>query len=232
MIDKKEFEKYSTTTGFERIVSFISLENNTEDKVIDSYNDNIKISQALYPELSVLEITLRNAIDTVFKMQFGENWIENEVKMNTLLDDFDYNTLLKAYNFVLSECNSKNKHFSIGKVIANLNFGFWTNLCLKKYNAKIWTKKGVFKGVFVNYPKNKQQQIHYISKLLVSIRKLRNRVFHYEIILKNSNKLLIKYNEILEMLSYLPQNNPKILKATSNFLVVFDEVVSPNKAKT
>lgn len=77
MIDKKEFEKYCTTTGFERIVSFISLENNTEDKVIDSYNDNIKISQALYPELSVLEITLRNAIDTVFKRQFGENWLEN-----------------------------------------------------------------------------------------------------------------------------------------------------------
>ena len=43
MIDKKEFKKYSTTTGFERIVSFISLENNTEDKIIDKYNDNIKI---------------------------------------------------------------------------------------------------------------------------------------------------------------------------------------------
>lgn len=86
--------------------------------------------------------------------------------------------------------------------------------------------------MFVNYPKNKQQQIHYISKLLVSIRKLRNRVFHYEIILKDSSKLLVKYNEILEMLSYLPQNNPKILNATSNFLVIFDEVVSSNKAKT
>lgn len=232
MIDKKEFEKYSTTTGFERIVSFISLENNTEDKVIDSYNDNIKISQALYPELSVLEITLRNAIDTVFKRQFGENWLENEVKTNSLLDDFDYNTLLKAYNSVLCECNNKNKYFSIGKVIANLSFGFWTNLCQKKYNAKIWTKKGVFKAVFTNYPKDKQQQIHYISKLLVSIRKLRNRVFHYEIILKDSDKLLVKYNEILEMLSYLPKNNPKILKATSNFLVVFDEVTSSKKAKT
>lgn len=232
MIDKKMFEKYSTTTSFERIVSFLSTENDTEDKVIDKYNDNIRISQALYPELSVLEVTLRNAIDTVLKIHFGENWIENEVKSNSLLDEYDYNTLLKAYNDVVKDCKGKSKYFSIGKVIANLNFGFWTNLCLKKYNAKIWTKKGIFKGVFINYPKGKQQQIHYISNLLVSIRRLRNRVFHYEIILKDPNKLLTKYNEILEMLSYLPPNNPKILKETSNFLVVFNEVTGSNKAKT
>lgn len=119
--------------------------------------------------MSVLEGTLRNAIDTVLKIYFGENWIENEVKSNSLLDEYDYNTLLKAYNDVVKDCKGESKHFSIGKVIANLNFGFWTNLCLKKYNAKIWTKKGIFKGVFINYPKGKQQQIHYISNLLVSI---------------------------------------------------------------
>lgn len=232
MVNKDLLEKYSATTSFERIAAFVEFKNDSEDIIIDRYNKNIKISQALYPELSVLEITLRNAIDTMFKIQFGNNWIEDEINSNKLLDIYDYNTLLKAYTDVKNECANKLKPFSIGKVIANLSFGFWTNLCLKKYNAKIWTKKGVFKGIFANYPKEKQQQIHAISNLLNSIRKLRNRVFHYEIILKEPQNLLKKYNEILEMLSYLPQNNPKILNETSNFLKTFDEVTASNKAKT
>lgn len=232
MIDLEELKKYSSTTSLERISAFIVSDNDSEDIIINRYNNNIRISQALYPELSVLEITLRNAIDSLFKTYFGNNWIEDEIKFNKLLDEYDYNTLLKAYEDIKKECTNKSKTFSIGKVIANLNFGFWTNLCLKKYNDKIWTKKGVFKGVFVNYPKGKQQQIHAISNLLNSIRKLRNRVFHYEIILKEPNNLLKKYNEILEMLSYLPQNNPKILKQTSNFLNVFNEINASYKAKT
>lgn len=232
MVNKNEFLKYSATTSFERVVAFITSDNQSEDDIIKRYNDNIKVSQALYPELSVLEITLRNAIDTMLKVQFGNNWLENEVKNNYLLDDYDYNTLISAYDKVKIECKKKSKNFSIGKVIANLSFGFWTNLCLKKYNAKIWTKKGTFKGVFPNYPKDRQQQIHAISLLLNSVRKLRNRVFHYEIILKEPEKLLKKYNEILELLSYLPQNNPKILQETSNFLNVYNSIMMLEKAKT
>lgn len=232
MVTKQDLEKYSATTSIERITAFITSNNDSEDEIINRYNKNIKISQALYPELSVLEITLRNAIDTTFRTYFGKSWIENELNTNLLLDSYDYNTLLKAYNDIKTECKNKGKTFSRGKVIANLNFGFWTNLCLKKYNAKIWTKKGIFKSVFINYPKNKQQQIHAISNLLNSIRKLRNRVFHYEIILKDPNDLMKKYNEILEMISYLPQNNSKILQETSTFLSTFNKITTSNNAKT
>lgn len=44
-------------------------------------------------------------------------------------------------------------------------------------------KKQCFKSVFVYYP-NKRPEISIISKKLYAIRKLRNRIFHYEQIFK------------------------------------------------
>ena len=94
------------------------------------------------------------------------------------------------------------------------------------------TQKGCFKGIFTNYPSNKQQQIHIISIKLRSIRKLRNRIFHYEPIFKNPEALLNKYNEIMEIISYLPSDDSDILKSTTSFLKIYNEIFNtPNKTK-
>ena len=232
MVTIQDLEKYSLNISIERLSAYIHSNNDTIEDVLKRYKDNIRISKAFYSELSVLEISLRNAINSVFKQNFGIDWLEQEVLNNKLLDSYDYSTLLKAYNDVKNECKNSSKNFTTGKVIANLTFGFWTNICLKKYNSKIWTKKGFFKGVFVNYPTNKQQQIHTISNTLNSIRKLRNRVFHYERILKNPTSLLNKYNEIIEIINYLPVVDSTILHDTSDFLKVYNEIMTTNKAKT
>ena len=63
-IIEKEFEQYKTTLSIERLKSFMQNENDTIDVLIERYVNNIRISQALYPELSILEVTLRNAINT------------------------------------------------------------------------------------------------------------------------------------------------------------------------
>ncbi len=232
MVLGHELKKYTSNISMERLSAYICSDADNIEDIINRYKNNIKISQALYPELSILEISLRNAIDNIFKEKFGEDWIEQEVINNNILDNYDYMTLQKAYNDTKNECKKSSKDFTAGKIIANLSFGFWTNICLKKYNSKIWTKKGFFKGVFVNYPKNKQQQIHAISNTLNSIRKLRNRVFHYERILKHPSSLLKKYNEIMEILSYLPQSDVTILSDTSNFLNIFNEITKSDKIKT
>ena len=95
------------------------------------------MSLALYPELSVLEVTLRNAIDTILRKYISETWLEDEIKHNVLLNSYDYNTFVKAYNDTKLDCINSHKQFTIGKVIANLNFGFWTNLCAVKYSTSI-----------------------------------------------------------------------------------------------
>ena len=135
-ITKEELEKYASTISVERLLSFKQDDNDTIESLIARYQDNIRISQALYPELSTLEITLRNAIDTMLRTCFSNTWLEDEVKKQSILLDHEHDLLLCAYNDVKQTYPND---FTYGKVIANLTFGFWTNLCSKKYNAKIWT---------------------------------------------------------------------------------------------
>ncbi len=217
MISSSEKENFSSTLSLERLESYIRSESETIDNVMDRYADNIKISLALYPELSVLEVTLRNAIDSILCKYISKTWLEDEVKNNVFLNSYDHNTLVKAYDETKQDCINSSKPFTIGKVIANLNFGFWTNICAVKYSTMIWHKKNCFRGVFVNYPA-KKQEIGKISRKLYLIRRLRNRVFHYEQIFKSPRNTLNLYKEILELLSYLPDNgNSVILKRTSIF---------------
>ncbi len=228
-ITDEQIKEFSATISKERLSAFIQDSTDTIDVVLERYQNNILISQALYPELSIFEITLRNAIDTMLKSCFSETWIEDEVKQQNLLLDYEHAKLVSAYNSVKNDRTVK--RFTIGKVIANLNFGFWVNLCSKKYNAKIWTKKGTFKGVFVNYPNN-IQQINNIARKLDLIKALRNKVYHYVPVLKNPNALLNRYNDIQELLSYLPHDKSNMLMRTSSFLTTYNEVLKKtNRAK-
>lgn len=92
-------------------------------------------------------------------------------------------------------------------------------------------KMKCFKGIFANYP-NTKPEIARITKKLYTIRKLRNRVFHYEQIFKNPDRTLELYNTILEVISYLPNDNLKILEKTSIFPQIYNSLTEPNKPKT
>ena len=224
MVSNLDLEKYDKTYSVERLSSFAYSENDTINDIIDNYSNNIQISLAIYPELCTLEIILRNALDSLLKNIFSENWIEEEVKNNKFLDEYDYQTLLKAYNDTKNDCTRDSKPFTAGKVVANLNFGFWTNLCVKKYNSTIWNSPRRFKSVFVTYPYN-NKAITYIAKKLYCIRRFRNRIFHYEKVFKYPARTLHLYNDILEMLSYLPQDELNILNRTSLFLDTYNKLM-------
>lgn len=223
MINRQELEKFAAIYSVERLESFIYSDIDTIDDIKKRYNHNVKISQTLYPELCTLEIVLRNAINTALKSKISKTWLEDEIKHNTILKKEDHKLLMSAYEITVKECKS-NKTVTTGKIIANLNFGFWTNLCMKKYSASIWNKKQCFKSVFINYP-NKRPEISIISKKLYAIRKLRNRIFHYEQIFRYPEKTLELYNMIIEILSYLPTDEFKVVENNSNFLNTYNELL-------
>lgn len=218
-----DMDKHSLTYSVERLSSFAYFENDTLQDVILNYSNNIKISQSIYPELCTLEVILRNSIDNILKEYISKTWIEDEIQNKILLDESEYKVLIKAYNTTKDECIAEKKDFTMGKVVANLNFGFWTNLCVKKYNSTIWNKPKCFYGVFVNYPY--KHSIKNIAKQLYKIRRFRNRVFHYEKIFKYPEKTLSLYNDIMEILSYLPNDDLNILKKTSTFLDTYNKLM-------
>ena len=222
-ITREKLGKYASTLSVERLLSFKIDDSDTVDMLIERYKTNLRISQALYPELSTLEVTLRNAIDTMLRTCISETWIEDEIQQQRILSDHEHAKLIKAYNEIKKAYPDND--FTLGKVIAKLNFGFWTNLCSKWYCSNIWNKGCCFKGVFVNYP-SEVNNIGVIAAKLRLIRRFRNRIFHYEPIFKFPQNTLKIYNQIMEIISYLPSDNSDILKDTSTFLHAYNQAMT------
>ena len=177
--------------------------------------------------MSLLEVALRNAIDLAIETLIKQNWLFEEVKAQNLLKQNDYSKLLEANNTIIKNYGEANR--TKGKLISELNFGFWIFLCSTKYNPILWTKKNFFMTVFPNYPKNKKQSIADISSKLQKIRKLRNRIFHHEPIYKQYKTLIDRYNEIIEILSYLPQDSLKIIEQTCRFKDIYKQILEKEK---
>lgn len=177
-------------------------------ETIADYVLNAKISQNFYFLLQNLEVSLRNAIYSSFKKHYP---------------DYDFFYLFETNSFSRYK-NKKEKHsrecwkmicgvkyklrhikqLSDGKIIAELNFGFWTEVLTSKDNKymNVWRK--IFKDVFPHYKISTSidQEKFHIGLKIDSIRNLRNRIFHYEPIY-NQKDLALKHKEIIEILGWL-----------------------------
>lgn len=88
---------------------------------------------------------------------------------------------------------------SSGGIIAELTFGFWTSLFDVKFEKSLWKS---LRLSFPNCPKEIRKRKTMSSKLN-GIRKLRNRIFHYEAISWNYDVLKTYRQDILETLNWL-----------------------------
>ena len=219
-----DLEKYKATIGIERLKSFNDGNKDAcEEYLVEKYIINIKASQALYPILSIVEVYLRNSIDVMLQTIYGSDWLDKEIKKQTILLNYDYSKLQEAVKNLDKKYGFKN--VTRGKIISELNFGFWVNLCSSKYNPTIWTKKNAFKFVFPRFPKKEKENIATISRTLTKIKNLRNRIFHYEPIFKNDAAFWEIYDETIKIISYLPEGNKEIIKRTDNFKSIISEVM-------
>ncbi len=191
-------------------------QNNSNDiNTITDYILNAKISQNFYFLLQNLEVSLRNNIYDSFKKHYPDN-------------DFFYLFETNSFNRYKAKkekhsrecwkmlCGVKYKlrhieDLSDGKIIAELNFGFWTELLTSKDKKYINLWRKIFKDVFPNYniltSIDKDKSI--IASKIDNIRNLRNRIFHYEPIY-NKTDLKYKHTDIFEVLGWL-NNDMKIL---------------------
>src|SRR5207237_994804 len=128
-------------------------------------------SQALYPALQILEITLRNSLHKAITELFqSEKWFELP-----FLHTHEKAKINKAKNNLAE----KKKTFTTGRLVAELSFGFWVSLFDIRYehDQTLWPK--IIKPAFPFLPKG-QRSRHFLSRELNRIKNLRNRVFHYE----------------------------------------------------
>ena len=96
----------------------------------------------------------------------------------------------------------------VQRVVAELSFGFWTGLTGPRYDV-LWRNHLV-----KIFPRRPVQRAH-VQTRLNSIRKLRNRVAHYEPIL--SRPLQKDVNQIFDTISWMSPVTARWVRSNSSF---------------
>lgn len=185
-----------------------------KEELINDYIFNIKLSEALYPAISLLEVTLRNRICNAIETLICKDWLLNELKQQNLLGVKEYQKLLESANKI----KKAGKKVTNDRLVSEMTLGFWIHLCTKSYKPKFWDKKGFFELVFPNYQNNGQlRTIAPIRNDLLKILRLRNRIFHHEIIINGNKTPQVQYQLIVNMLHLLSTGMEDLLNEISRF---------------
>ncbi len=194
--------KYYLSTP--RFNVYLAKTNYDFDKAYRLYKVNIELSEAFYPILSVLEVSLRNAVNETLKQHFNDPyWFKNSLPVEFLPFVSDATQKLIA----------QRKNITGDRIIAELNFGFWNRLFNRHYTGLLWKP---LRLIFQNTPKHLRQR-DTIAGALYRIRTLRNRIYHYEPIFGNLQDLENQYNEMLTFLTWFDNDLPKLLTDIDRF---------------
>ena len=186
----------------------------TNDILLEKYIYNLKISESLYPALSLLEVTLRNKICYAIESLICKDWLIKELNHQNLLLDKEYKKLVETADKIEKD----GKKVTNDRLISELTFGFWIHLCTKSYKPKFWDKKGFIELVFPNYAVSSNlRNISLIQKDLRDVLKLRNRISHQEIIINGNRTPEESYKLIQTLLHTLSSGMYALLEDISRF---------------
>lgn len=186
----------------------------SSDILLDRCIYNVKISATFYPALAFVENSLKNSICNAIDKLICKDWLVKEINQQKLLSDKEYTKLIEAKNKI----KKANKKITNNRLISELTFGFWVHLCTKSYKPKFWDKKGFFETVFPNYVQEKGlRKIAPIQNDLLAILRLRNRIFHHEMIINRNQTPQEQYQLVLNILHLLSADVEKLLNSISRF---------------
>lgn len=179
--------------------------------MVATYLWNVAISRELYTSLASLEVVMRNGIHGALSAHFNQpDWYDQP----GLLLPREQKDVAVAKRSI-----RRSNHPNIPpRVVATLNFGFWTSILDKAYGNRIWTppppaQSLLIPHAFPHAPAHFQTRGRAHGRFN-AIRKLRNRIFHYEPIWSRTD-LLDRHREIIESIGWV---SPTLQAAT----VVFD----------
>jgi Abi-like protein len=183
---------------------YLAKTNNDFEKAYQFYKVNIELSEAFYPILSILEVSLRNVIHETLKDYFKDDyWFKNSLPV-------EFSPFVSE---AIQKMTLQRKVITADRIVAELNFGFWSRLFNRNYTSLLWKQ---LRLIFKNTPKNLRQR-DTISDALYRIRTLRNRIYHYEPVFGNLLEIENQYNEMLLFLQWLDNDLPKLLADIDRF---------------
>lgn len=202
---KHFFEKVFSTKRMER---YFALYPDDEAKAITHYECNLMLSESLYTSLSVLEVTLRNALCRELETMTGrEDWYVI----------FPTTPGLRSLNHYITEANqhitARHEQITPSKIVAELTLGFWVSLLNSEYERTLWQ---ALRRAFPYMPRQERQRRN-VSTPLNLFRRFRNRVFHNESICWNLDRVEEIHEEMLKVIGWMNRDLPKWVKEQERF---------------
>lgn len=237
-----KFNDFRNYFSVARVDRYLLATGNSPSKAIQLYKANLKTSQAFHPLLGVFEVVLRNRLNDLLAAHFADpNWIINQktgfMSDPTLTFSYKRTGQMKTNDFLKREINKAEKRLqkagmpiTIGKLIAEQNLGFWTDL-FEIYHYRLLKGKPIH--IFTALPATYGRKE--VNAALEKVRRFRNRINHNEpICFKGSS---IDFTETLEVYACITNLlrwiNPGILKLVSDLdrvekIVGKAKLITPN----
>ena len=181
---------------------------------------NIALSESLYPSLQALEVILRNTIHEAARQHFGrDDWFDD---VQIIHHRHEVGALEKAR----SKLRRERKQPDVGRIIAELNFGFWTSLLDRRYEQVLWP--AMIRSAFPHMPRRMRTRAN-LAQRFNEVRNLRNRIFHHEPIWYWP--LPDKHRRVLEAIGWIEPAMAELISTVDRFPDVYAEGIAPIEAK-
>ncbi len=218
----RDFEQYFSVS---RVNRYLIAAGNSTEKAVKLYKANLKVAQAFHPLLGILEVVLRNRLNSTLTSHFTDpDWIINQ-KTGFMSDPalrFIYKRTgqVKTNDFLKREVVKAEKRLqktstliTSGKIIAEQTFGFWSDL-FEVHHYRILRGKPI--QIFQKLPSGFGRKL--VNDELDKVRRFRNRINHNEPICFSGNVIDFTetsavYNSITNLLNWI---DPELLKLLSN----------------
>lgn len=190
-----------------RLTPYLNLAAGDRRKAIKLYERNSDLSESLWGVLQGLEIALRNSIH------------ESMINASGVTDWHDCINLhprqISQLDAAREELNRRSVPMESSRLVAQLSFGFWISLTGRYYDQELWVKRKLWTA----FPHRRKTNRRQIFQRLESIRNLRNRIAHHEIILKLD--LHQQAAEIVEATEWICPVTAEWIRNTTHFVQCF-----------
>jgi len=231
--------RFIKTLSQTRFNVYLREANQDPDLAFRLYRWNMLLAETFLMPCHLLEVGLRNGLSKKMWTRFGAEWpliakpsaewaldpvhtgkmrqfpADAQVKVAEQRDEIKaYREARHIASPVTSDC-----------VIAQMSFGFWTNMFSARYRGLLWNGSAI-RSVFPNCPPNTNSDEIY--QKLGRVREIRNRVAHHEVIFTKQPQ--IRYRDLIELCSWLNPDLGHFVETTSHFDTVFAARPQPNEA--
>ena len=194
----------------ERFNAYKRTGDTDELDAVARYAWNIAVCQELQSQLHLIEITFRNQLHNALTVLHGATWFNNPRLLS--LDE------QKSVDRAKKQLQQLRRPDDPGRVVAELNFGFWTQLYGKSHENDI--VRPTIHSVFAHYAGTTPLKRAAVSGLLREIRLVRNRISHHEHVVFDPNLPKV-HSDMVKLLQWMHPQMAELAGIQDGFLSVY-----------